>query len=124
MVMGFAPEQHRRSSVVVGGVKLGFEICAEHQYGTLMASGSGPPDVHILLSNSMEEKFDQLVYTRPTGGLFAHVDAKSAHCKLYYARNGELTAIKPKKQLVLNGGGFTGTVLCYQATLRIPIRFV
>lgn len=124
MVMGLPSIENRRNSVVVGGVKLGFEICAEHQYGTLMAFGDGPPDVHILLANSMEEYFEQLVYARPSGGLFAHVDAQKEHCKLYYAKGGELAKLKPKKRLVLNEKGFSGTILYYEEKLRIPVRFV
>jgi len=124
MVMGLPPIENRRSSVVVGGVKLGFEICAEHQYGTLMAFGDGPPDVHILLANSMEEYFDQLVYTPPAGGLFAHVDAKEEHCQLYYAKDGKLALVKPKETLVLKEKGFSGTILYYEEKLRIPVRFV
>lgn len=110
------------NSIVVDGVKVGVEICAEHQYGTLKASGGGFSDVHVLLANSMEEYFPNLVNTRPSGGLFAHVDATKEHSALYFVANEELTKVKVKKSGVLNDGGFNGSWKLYLVKMRIPIR--
>lgn len=110
------------NSITVDGVRVGFEICAEHQYGTLKASGRGFSDVHVLLANSMEEYFPTLVNTRPSGGLFAHVDAQEEHSALYYCASGKVKKVKPTKAGVLNDGGFKGSWQLYLVQIRIPIR--
>ena len=121
MVMD-VPETNKKNSVVVDGVKLGFEICAEHQYGILGATTGGKCDLHVLLSNSMEEYFDQLVSAR-VGGVFAHVDAKTAHCALYRVQpDSTLKKIEATRRRVLDRGGFKGQILEYEVEIRIPIR--
>ncbi|NOK16170.1 hypothetical protein HMI50_03865 [Corallococcus carmarthensis] len=121
MVMN-AGGDNKRNWAVVDGVKVGFEICAEHQYGTLMAVSGSPCDIHVLLSNSMEEFFPKLIHAR-NGGLFAHVDAKKAHCHLYQVKQGtDPEQLRPTKISAIAKGGFEGNVLEYEVELRIPIR--
>jgi predicted amidohydrolase len=127
MVTGVTQQGPLASPLNVAKVKhlrLGVEICAEHQYGTLHASGSLPCDIHVLVANSMEEEFPAQFHTAVgRAGLFVHSDAKLDQCSVGIV---DKEAAEHRKLPELSKTAMVATspskLLLFRCPLTTPIR--